>query len=77
MPSYTVTYPVTPSGVISAQVRAANPQDAVREANKGTFSLDPEFAAEGYQINLSAEPEVWEVKPFGRSRHVSGPQYDG
>lgn len=77
MPSYTVTYPVRPSGVISAQVRAANPQDAVREANKGTFSLDPEFARDGYTVDLNAEAEVWKVKPFGRSRHVAGPVYGG
>ncbi|MFJ6729399.1 hypothetical protein ACIQPQ_31305 [Streptomyces sp. NPDC091281] len=77
MPTYTITRPVRPSGVITAKVRAASPAEATRKADAGTYSIDPDFAAKGYTVDLNAEPEVWELHGLtgSRSRHISGPRY--
>ena len=79
MAQYTVTRPVRPSGLVVAKVQAADPAEAARVADSGTWAVDPEFAADGHAVDMTVAPEVWEIRGFlGRgSRHVAGPRYGG
>ncbi|MFE2497102.1 hypothetical protein [Streptomyces scopuliridis] len=72
--TYTVTRPLLPEGVIVAKVKAADPADAIRKADEGTWTPDP-----GFTLDRSRDPEVWQIEGIGgrNSRHIQGPNYGG
>lgn len=72
--TYTVTRPLNPSGVIVAKVKAANPAEAIRKADEGTWTPDP-----GFTLDRTRAPEVWQIGGIGgrNSRHIQGPNYGG
>jgi hypothetical protein len=69
---WTVTWPTTPNGIITAYVgkQARTVAEAIADARSQNTRTAP-----GYSIDYTAEPEVWQLIP-GPARRVSGPDWE-